>query len=255
MDFMRLIPSITGPARHLPVLTGTIQSGFPKASEQYDQAQLSLNELLIQHKSATFFALADNYDFESAGIYQGDILIVDSVATPRTGDIVICEIVGEILCARLDAGRLLTECDGMQSSVACDESVSLKGVVTQSVRMHRPLPNSKSTFEADVIDLHNTLITNEDATYFAWAEGQSMCSIGILDGDLLVIDRSLEARNNDIVIANIENQFMCKRLDLNNNIFVPESDQKFPTFPFTDQSSLAGIVAQSIRLHRLPSAL
>ncbi len=252
---MRLIPCSIGPAAPLPILTGTIQAGFPKASEQFEKSSLSLNELLIQHKSSTFFALAENYDFESAGIYQGDILIVDASVATRSGDIIICEVMGDLLCARLLGGQLIVESNGQQTSINFDESILLKGVVMHSVRIHRPLPNSQKIFESDILDLHRTIIENADATYLAWAEGQSMESVGIIEGDLLIIDRSLDVRNNDIVIANIENQFTCKRLDLEKGLFVAESSEAFSSIPFTNHTSLAGIVSKSIRMHRTSSIL
>ena len=58
----------------------------------------------------------------------------------------------------------------------------------------------------------NDLIQHEDATIFAWCEGDSMIDLGIRDGDLLVIDKAAEAEMGDIVVAELNNEFTVKRL-------------------------------------------
>lgn len=62
------------------------------------------------------------------------------------------------------------------------------------------------------LDLNQYLIKHPAATFFMRAEGQSMCAAGILDGDLLIVDRSLTPKNNSIVIAIINGELMVKPL-------------------------------------------
>ena len=50
-----------------------------------------------------------------------------------------------------------------------------------------------------------------DATFYARVEGNSMCEAGIFDGDLVVIDKSIEAKEGDIVAAFIDGEFTLKR--------------------------------------------
>lgn len=64
------------------------------------------------------------------------------------------------------------------------------------------------------LDLVDHLIKHPAATYYARAEGDSMNGIGITDGDLLIIDRSLEPKHNDVVVAAIDGQMTCKVLDM-----------------------------------------
>lgn len=67
--------------------------------------------------------------------------------------------------------------------------------------------------------LDRTLNFNEDiikhpaATFYAKAMGDSMVEAGIEEGDILVIDKALEARNGDIVVAHINQEFTVKYLD------------------------------------------
>lgn len=61
------------------------------------------------------------------------------------------------------------------------------------------------------IDLNEHLIKNPPATFMVRVRGNSMIDAGIQSGDLLIIDKSLEAKDGDIVIAAVDGQFTCKR--------------------------------------------
>lgn len=62
------------------------------------------------------------------------------------------------------------------------------------------------------LDLHQHLVRNEAATFFLRAHGESMLGAGIHDGDLLVVDRSLEAGHRKVVIAALDGELTVKRL-------------------------------------------
>ncbi len=64
------------------------------------------------------------------------------------------------------------------------------------------------------LDLNDLCIRHPAATYFIRARGESMIGAGIGDGDILVVDRSLTARNGDIIIAAVSGEFTVKRLDM-----------------------------------------
>lgn len=61
-------------------------------------------------------------------------------------------------------------------------------------------------------DLNAVLVRNPPATFAVYAAGDSMQGAGIDDGDLLVVDRSIEPRSGDIVIAAVDGDFTVKRL-------------------------------------------
>lgn len=62
------------------------------------------------------------------------------------------------------------------------------------------------------LDLNAHLINNPTATYFVRVTGDSMIGAGINDGDILVVDRSLDAKDGDIVIAELDGELTVKRL-------------------------------------------
>lgn len=73
-------------------------------------------------------------------------------------------------------------------------------------------PSPADDYIEERLDLNEKLIEHPTATFFVRVSGESMLNAGIQDGDTLVVDRSLEARNDDIVIAVIDNEFTVKRL-------------------------------------------
>lgn len=67
------------------------------------------------------------------------------------------------------------------------------------------------------LDLNELCVRHPAATYFIRARGESMLGAGIGDGDVLVVDRSLAARNGDIIIAAVNGAFTVKRLEKRGN--------------------------------------
>ena len=88
--------------QRLPFYLSGVPAGFPSPAEDYIDKRLYLNEYLIQHESATFYCRVAGNSMESAGIFNGDLLIVDRAVTPQHGSIVIAFINGEITCKILD---------------------------------------------------------------------------------------------------------------------------------------------------------
>ena len=62
------------------------------------------------------------------------------------------------------------------------------------------------------VDLNDHLIRNKEATFLFRVRGDSMTGAGIYEGDTLVVDRSIEAKHNHIVLAVLNNEFTVKRL-------------------------------------------
>jgi len=62
------------------------------------------------------------------------------------------------------------------------------------------------------LDLNKHLVSNTTATFVVRVDGDSMIKAGIYDGDLLVVDRSISANHNDIIVATLDGAFTVKRL-------------------------------------------
>lgn len=73
-------------------------------------------------------------------------------------------------------------------------------------------PSPLSEQARELVNINSHLIRNEIATYIFRVQGNGMVDAGIFDGDVLVVDRSLEPKHNDIVLATLNDQFIVKRL-------------------------------------------
>ena len=77
-------------------------------------------------------------------------------------------------------------------------------------------PSPAMDYRVDELDVASYFVREPAATYIVTARGDSMVDAGILDGDKLFVDRSLEPRNGDIVLAFYDGSFTVKRLVLKN---------------------------------------
>ena len=73
-------------------------------------------------------------------------------------------------------------------------------------------PSPATDYIEDDIDLNSHLITNAPATFIIRVQGKSMTNVGIYDGDLLIVDKSLNPKNFSTVIVNINEELVVKTL-------------------------------------------
>lgn len=70
--------------------------GFASPADAYLEGRLSLDALLIHNRDSTFFVRAKGDSMSGAGVFDGDLLVVDKSLTPAFGSIVIAVIDGEL---------------------------------------------------------------------------------------------------------------------------------------------------------------
>jgi DNA polymerase V len=85
----------------LPLYGSKVQAGFPSPADDFIEQHLDLNEYLIPHPAATFLVRAKGQSMINAGIFSGDILVVDKSLEPSHGKIVIAALDGELTVKRL----------------------------------------------------------------------------------------------------------------------------------------------------------
>ncbi|TKF08131.1 translesion error-prone DNA polymerase V autoproteolytic subunit [Enterovibrio norvegicus] len=127
----------------IPMFASAGITGFESPASDYRQLPLSLDELLVEHPSATFIGKASGESMQGVGIFDGDILIVDRHVTARDGDVIVANLNGEFICKLLDVPRrLLLSANDKYSSVAITkhDTFTIEGVVIRSIRCHRQSP-------------------------------------------------------------------------------------------------------------------
>ncbi|TXB66203.1 translesion error-prone DNA polymerase V autoproteolytic subunit [Vicingus serpentipes] len=98
-----------------------------------------------------------------------------------------------------------------------DTSTKLKlPVVTNGISAGFPSP--ADDFLDSSINLNKALIRNKDATFYGRVKGDSMIDAGLSDGDLLIIDKSLEPKNGKIAVCFIDGEFTVKRIKIEKDV-------------------------------------
>ena len=71
-------------------------------------------------------------------------------------------------------------------------------------------PSPATDYIEDDVDLNTHLIKNAPATFIIRVQGKSMTNVGIYDGDLLIVDRSINPKNSSTVIATVHEELVVK---------------------------------------------
>jgi len=103
------------------------------------------------------------------------------------------------------------------------------------------------------IDLNTELITNPSSTFYARVKGTSMQDAGIMDGDILVIDKSLEPKDGDTAVCFIDGEFTLKYIKFETDIvYLIPANPKFEPIKITEENNFCiwGIVTYSIKNHK-----
>ena len=99
-------------------------------------------------------------------------------------------------------------------------------------------------------DLNDYMVKRPDSTFMLRVEGESMKNIGIMPDDILLVDRSLMATNNTIVVASVDGELTVKRLYRRDGIIklLPENTA-YPDIIIESESALirCGVVTGSLR--------
>ena len=108
-------------------------------------------------------------------------------------------------------------------------------------------PSPAQDFINESIDLNRELIDHPAATFYGKVVGNSMIKEGIEEGDVLIIDRSIEPYNKDLAVCCIDGDFTLKRIQI-------ESDKLYDPILVTpeNQFSIWGVVTYVIKKYRRP---
>ena len=124
----------------LPLFGSRVPAGFPSPADDHVEGKLDLNLHLIRRPAATFFIRAQGESMRDAGIFDGDLLVVDRGIAAQAGDIVIAVLHGELTVKRLKKSNgvlvLCAENPAFSDISLDDAGCEAWGVVTHSIRRH-----------------------------------------------------------------------------------------------------------------------
>jgi len=119
---------------------GSIEAGFPSPADEELVDILSLDDLLIQNREATFLLKVSGDSMINAGILPGDMVIIDKGLTAKSGDIVIAQVDGEWTMKFLRKRKddiLLVPANPKYQPIRPKHELKISGVVTAVVRKYK----------------------------------------------------------------------------------------------------------------------
>ena len=126
----------------LPVAGDCVRAGFPSPAEDFQVERLDLTSILVSHPQATFFLRLRGDSMRDAGLFDGDLLVVNRALKPVNGDVVIAVVDGEFTCKTLwlKFGRMkLVAANPTYPEIVPKEGQTIEvwGVVTASIKRLR----------------------------------------------------------------------------------------------------------------------
>jgi DNA polymerase V len=142
--------------------------------------------------------------------------------------------------------------DDQKISVYIPDTNSSEKIGLYSFRIPAGFPSPAEDFLEKRLDLNDYLISNPSATFLIKVHGNSMIGAGIFDGDVLVVDRSVQQCEDKIVLGVLNGEFTVKRISKKNGklFLMPENDLFNPIEVTSEMNfQIWGVVTFSI--HRL----
>jgi DNA polymerase V len=128
---------------------------------------------------------------------------------------------------------------GLTRLLPCEINAMLP-LVLYSGRIAAGFPSPADDYADERIDLNRHLIRHKEATFFLRVQGDSMLGAGIHDGDLLIVDRAIDATDGKVVIASLDGELTVKRLSVRGETvrLMPEN----PAYPVIEVKSEQDLV-------------
>lgn len=97
----RVLRVVDGQLAYIPLFLHALCAGFPSPADDFIEGEIDLNRHLIANRPATFLFRVAGDSMRDAGIFDGDLLVVDRSITPKHGDVVVAVVDEEISVKRL----------------------------------------------------------------------------------------------------------------------------------------------------------
>jgi len=143
-DGVTFLQFVSATRQHLPLFASRLKAGFPSPADDYLEDNIDLNRYLAEHPAATFLVRVDGDSMIGAGIFPGDIAIVDrslvaSDLKAMHNKVVLAVLDGEFtikrLCVKGKSVTLLPENDRYEPiTIAQDGDFTVWGVVKHAIR-------------------------------------------------------------------------------------------------------------------------
>ncbi|MDD4514220.1 translesion error-prone DNA polymerase V autoproteolytic subunit [Massilibacteroides sp.] len=139
---LELFSADTSSELSLPIADGGIKAGFPNPAQDFMDLVIDLNKELVKHPASTFYGRVTGDSMIDAGVYDGDILIIDKSLEPRDGDMAVCFVDGEFTIKYIKTERevvWLVPANNKYEPIRITEENDflIWGIVTYSIKKQR----------------------------------------------------------------------------------------------------------------------
>jgi repressor LexA len=149
----------------------------------------------------------------------------------------------EKLCAE---GVLARDTKGFLRPVRLAPGILLAGAVAAGY----PSPAEEEL--RDIISIDEYLITRPESSFLVKVSGGSMTGAGIMDGDMVIVEKGREPKNGDIVLAEVDGEWTMKYfVRKGKDIILEAANRKYPTIRPKNELRLGGIITAVIRKYHL----
>jgi DNA polymerase V len=136
---LEIFSAATESVLELPVISGGISAGFPSPALDFIDLTIDMNKHLIKHPATTFYGRVKGHSMKDAGIFDGDLLVIDKSISPTDNKIAVCYIDGEFTIKRIqiqkDCVWLIPENEAYQPiKVTADNDFIIWGMVTHVIK-------------------------------------------------------------------------------------------------------------------------
>lgn len=117
-------------------------------------------------------------------------------------------------------------------------------------RVSAGFPSPAEDYEEQKLDLNKKLVKHQSSTFFVTVQGYSMINAGINDGDMLIVDRSIQPTNNSIAVCVIDSEFTVKRISkTKDGLFLIPENSAYKPIKVTDDNNFQvwGVVSYIIK--------
>lgn len=246
----------------LPYYEFGLHAGFPSPAADYQATSIDLNmALLLDIDNTRTVEVLDN-DMSLENIFEGDLAILDTSFKPIDGDKIFCRVDGEDMFRKINRDYhkntiTLTSTNSKIPPLIINKSTDfvINGVVTYTITSHVPTHIFANGKREDSIDLNKLLVKNPISTFLGSINGESMRNVNILNGDLVIIDKSLEYINGYKALCRIEDKFTVKMLEFDkkdkNILWLMPANEEFQPIQVTNDKRVEvwGVIAYSITSH------
>ncbi len=112
-------------------------------------------------------------------------------------------------------------------------------------------PSPADDYIDNCIDLNEELISHPASTFFLRVKGESMSNAGVSNGDLLIVDRSLNPQPGHLVVAILDGSFTLKKLTYKENI--PYLEAEHPNYPAIDLRNYENVQIWGVAIYSIHS--